>query len=108
MVQTIFRFMLKYNISKIMGVQFEASTRFTTTDYLDDASTQYYDGNALAANFGAESKAMADKRYNSVNRHQAGGTRGHDDKTDMYMFGLLTVTMRIRSRARSRVRTEKF
>tara|TARA_R110002050_G_scaffold290260_1_gene443798 strand:- start:129632 stop:130543 length:912 start_codon:yes stop_codon:yes gene_type:complete len=99
---------LKYNISKIMGVQFEASTRFTTTDYLDDASTQYYDGNALAANFGAESKAMADKRYNSVNRHQAGGTRGHDDKTDMYMFGLLTVTMRIRSRARSRVRTEKF
>lgn len=98
---------IKYNISKMIGIQFEASTRFTTTDYLDDVSTQYYDGNILETEFGAESKSMADKRYNSVGRHQAGGVRGQDKK-DMYMFGLLTLTMRVRSRARSRVRTEKF
>ena len=98
-------FGLKYNISKITGIQFEAGMRFTTTDYLDDASTQYYDGNALETAFGIESKEMADKRYNSLVRHTEGGTRGHDDHKDMYMFGLLTITMRIRSRARSRVRT---
>jgi hypothetical protein len=99
---------IKYNISKLVGVQFEASYRFTTTDYLDDVSTRYYDGDALETAFGTESKNLADKRYNSLDRHDAGGVRGHDDKTDMYMFGLLTLTYRVRSRARSRVRTEKF
>ena len=96
---------VKYNISKITGIQFEAGMRFTTTDYLDDVSTTYYNGDALEAAFGIESKEMADKRYNSVGRHNAGGIRGRDNHTDMYMFGLLTLTMRIRSRARSRVRT---
>ena len=95
---------LKYNITHIMGIQFEMGMRLTTTDYLDDASTQYYDGDALALNFGEVSKELADKRYNNPNRHTSGGTRGHDDKTDAYIFGLLTLTWRIRSRAKSRVR----
>ena len=94
----------KYNISKTIGLQFEAGMRFTTTDYLDDASTQYYDGAALETAYGAVSKDMADKRYTNPNRFDAGGTRGHNDKNDTYMFGLLTLTYRIKSRARSRVR----
>jgi hypothetical protein len=93
----------KYNVTKLIGVQFEAGMRFTTTDYLDDVSTQYYDGDALEAAYPG-SKEMADKRYTDVNRHEEGGTRGHDDKKDTYMFGLLTLTYRIKSRARSRVR----
>ena len=95
---------MKYNITKIIGIQFEMSMRFTTTDYLDDASTQYYDGNALAKAYGELSKEMADKRYNSLKRHQEGGVRGHGDKMDTYMLGMLTLTYRWRSRAKSRVR----
>lgn len=95
---------VKYNITHIIGIQFEMGMRLTTTDYLDDASTQYYDGDALAKAFGEESKQMADKRYNDPNRHTSGGTRGHDDKTDAYIFGLLTMTWRLRSRPRNRVR----
>ena len=93
----------KYNITKLIGLQFEAGMRFTTTDYLDDASTQYYDGALLEAAYGAQAKELGDKRLSS-NRYDAGGTRGHDDKKDTYMFGLLTLTYRLRSRARSRIR----
>ena len=95
---------IKYNITKQIGVQFEGGLRYTTTDYLDDASTQYYNGDQLATNFGELSKEMADKRYENPNRHDAGGTRGHDDKKDVYMFGLLSLTYRIKSKARSRIR----
>jgi hypothetical protein len=95
---------IKYNITKSIGVQFEAGVRLTTTDYLDDVSTQYYDGAAIEQAYGSVAKEMADKRYSSSNRHDAGGTRGHDDKKDAYMFGLLSLTYRIKSRARSRVR----
>lgn len=94
----------KYNVTRLIGVQFEAGLRLTNTDYLDDASTQYYDGAELEAAYGTLSKEMADKRYLSDGRHNAGGTRGHDDKKDAYMFGLLTLTYRIKSKARSRVR----
>lgn len=95
---------IKYNITKYWGIQFESGMRFTTTDYLDDASGTYYDGAALEAAYGVQSKEMADKRYNNPERHEAGGIRGHNDKKDTYMFGLLTLTYRIKSRARSRVR----
>lgn len=95
---------MKYNITREIGVQFEMGMRFTTTDYLDDVSTQYYDGDALELAYGAESKEMADKRYTFDGRHEAGGIRGHDDKKDVYMFGLLTLTYRIKSKPRSRIR----
>ena len=95
---------MKYNITREIGVQFEMGMRFTTTDYLDDASTQYYDGAAIEAAYGSVAKDMADKRYTSPNRFDAGGTRGHDDKKDVYMFGLLTLTYRIKSKPKSRIR----
>ncbi|MFT6801260.1 MAG: hypothetical protein ACJA2N_000426 [Salibacteraceae bacterium] len=95
---------LKYNITHLIGVQFEMSMRLTTTDYLDDASTDYYDGAALEKAYGSVSKEMADKQYFSLSRHSEGGIRGHDDKMDTYMFGLLSLTYRWRSRAKSRVR----
>lgn len=95
---------IKYNVTHLIGVQFEFGMRFTTTDYLDDVSSRYYDGNVLAAEFGELSKEMADKRYNAVGRHEAGGIRGNNDLLDTYMFGMLSLTYRWRSRAKSRVR----
>lgn len=95
---------LKYNITREIGIQFEGGVRFTTSDYLDDVSTNYYDGAALEAAYGAESKEMADKRYASAGRHSEGGIRGKDEKKDAYMFGMLSLTYRLRSKARSRIR----
>jgi len=95
---------LKYNITHLVGVQFEYGMRFTTTDYLDDVSTTYFDGDALENAFGVVSKEMADKRYNKSGRHSEGGIRGNSRKNDFYMFGLLSLTYRWKSRAKSRVR----
>lgn len=95
---------LKYNITRELGVQFEMGMRFTGTDYLDDVSTRYYNGDAIEAAFGSEAKEMADKRYSHDGRHNGGGIRGHDDKKDVYMFGLLSLTYRLKSKPRSRIR----
>ena len=95
---------MKYNITREIGVQFEMGMRFTTTDYLDDVSTQYYDGAAIEAAYGSVAKEMADKRYTSPGRFSEGGIRGKDEKKDVYMFGLLTLTYRIKSKPRSRIR----
>ena len=95
---------LKYNINHLVGVQFELSMRLTSTDYLDDVSTTYYDGEKLAENFGELSKEMADKRYWSPNRFSEGGIRGDANRKDVYMFATLGLTYRWKSRAKSRVR----
>lgn len=95
---------IKYNITHLIGVQFEYGMRFTTTDYLDDVSTTYYNGDALASAYGEVSKEMADKRFNSRSRHSEGGIRGNSKQNDFYMFGLLSLTYRWKSRAKSRVR----
>ena len=95
---------MKYNINHLIGVQFELSMRLTSTDYLDDVSSTYYDGEKLAENFGELSKEMADKRYWNPNRHSEGGIRGKADQKDVYMYATLGLTYRWRSRAKSRVR----
>ena len=45
---------------------------------------------------------MADKRIEGYGR--TGGVRGSNAKKDAYVFGLLSLTYRLRSKARSRVR----
>lgn len=95
---------IKYNITKEIGIQFEGGARFTTTDYLDDVSTTYYDGAALEQAYGVESKEMADKRYDRPGRHNEGGVRGKNEKKDAYLFGMLSLTYRLRSKPRSRIR----
>lgn len=95
---------VKYNISHLIGIQFEVSMRLTNTDYLDDVSTTYYDGEKLAENFGELSKEMADKRYWNPNRHSEGGIRGGNEQKDVYMYATFGLTYRWRSRAKSRVR----
>lgn len=89
---------LKYNITREIGVQFEGGVRLTTTDYLDDVSTTYYDPTKLTP----ATLEMADKRIEG--NGGPGGIRGSNAKKDAYVFGLLSLTYRLRSKARSRVR----
>jgi len=91
---------LKYNFNRQWGVQAEASYRFTTTDYLDDVSEYYYDGDELAANFGELSKLMAEKGHGSA----ATGDRRGGPAKDLYLTGTISITYRLKSKARSRVR----
>jgi hypothetical protein len=91
---------IKYNFNREWGVQLEGAYRFTTTDYLDDVSGVYYDSDALAAANGEISRYMAEKGHG---RAKQGEVRGGPAK-DLYVTGLLTVTYRMKSKARSRVR----
>lgn len=93
---------LKYNITREIGIQFEGGVRLTTTDYLDDVSTTYYDPIALGAAYGDQAVRLADKRIEG--QGGTGGIRGSNAKKDAYVFGLLSLTYRLRSKARSRVR----
>jgi hypothetical protein len=95
---------LKYNITREFGIQFEGGVRFTTTDYLDDVSNTYYDPTILAQQpeNGPLSAYMSDKRIEG--REYSSAIRGGNAKKDAYVFGLLSLTYRLRSKARSRVR----
>ena len=60
----------------------------------------YYDSDALAAANGEIARYMAEKGHG---RAKQGEVRGGPAK-DVYITGLLTVTYRLKSKARSRVR----
>ncbi len=96
-------FGFKYNFSREWGIAFEYGLRMTPSDYLDDASTTYYDPNAIEAAYGPLAKEMSDKRLHP-SRFNGEGNRGNNARKDAYMFGFLTLTYRIKSGARSRTR----
>lgn len=91
---------IKYNFNREWGVQLEGSYRWTTTDYLDDVSGTYWDSQELIDNFGDQSYVMSTKGNPNAEK---GDIRGGKAK-DLYLTGYLTVTYRLKSKARSRVR----
>lgn len=97
----------KLAVNRQLSVGVEYGLRFTTTDYLDDVSGQYYNPDALEAAYGAKSVEMADRRLEgrgaSTSRNQS-GTRGNPGRTDAFMFGMVTLTYKLRSTGQSRTR----
>lgn len=80
----------KLNPNWTFGIEY--STRFTFTDYLDDVSGDYAELVFLEAQYGAMSKAMADR---SPTENPAGVARGDESKTDLYNIFGITLTYRI-------------
>ena len=52
-------FGIKKAFNGVGGIKLEAGYRFTNTDYIDDVSTNYYDQNILAANYGDGARIMS-------------------------------------------------
>ncbi len=80
----------KLNPSWTFGIEY--STRITFTDYLDDVSGLYGEPVFLEAQYGAMSKAMADR---SSVENLAGTTRGDESKKDLYNIFGITLTYKI-------------
>jgi hypothetical protein len=59
-------FGIKKAFNGVGGIKLEAGYRFTNTDYLDDVSTNYYDQNILAANYGDGSRIMSGTQTGNV------------------------------------------
>ena len=97
----------KLALNRQVSVGVEYGLRFTTTDYIDDVSGQYYNPEILEAEYGPKTVEMADRRLEgrgaSTNRNQS-GTRGNPGNTDAFMFGMLTLTYKFRSAGQGRTR----
>lgn len=86
-------FGMRKAFSRTWGMYIEFTQHYTFTDYLDDVSTVYYDNDALLANYGAASAAMADPNLgNFIDANgnsfttAAGEQRGDPKDKDNYML----------------------
>ncbi len=95
---------LKYSLNPQLTIGAEYGFRFTTTDYLDDASgPAYYNNDLILENYGETAALMADKRLGN-SRFSDNGTRALPHKNDAYMSGFIYMSYRIRTVYRGRSR----
>lgn len=87
----------KYIINRQMSVGFETSVRFTTTDYLDDVSTQYHNNAEIRSERGQVAAALADRRLRD-NRGSTGGIRGNPGNNDVYFAGFFSFNYKLISK----------
>lgn len=77
----------KLNLGKKAAISFEYGLRKTFTDYLDDVSGNYVDGNLLAEESGNLAARLSNR---SIGDYEAIGPRGNSSTKDWYsMFGIM-------------------
>lgn len=86
----------KYGINRKYSFAIEIGMRYTTTDYLDDVSTDYYDNDAILAAYGEEAAYFADPREGDP---VSDGTlyRGDPKHKDIYMFLFFQIVYKLRT-----------
>ena len=89
------------------GLKFEASYRFTFTDYIDDVSTVYYNNDALASLVSPTAAMMADPSKGgvlpwlpSLTYTETGYQRGNEADNDGYMFVTLSAYKKFNNASR--------
>lgn len=91
----------KINLFGRVAVSLEYSMRFTTTDYLDDVSTIYYDNDEIRNQVGDVAAELADRRLNKeteltgIDGRGTGLQRGNSNQKDWYGFAGIFITMRL-------------
>lgn len=96
---------LKYAINDKWTLGAELGLRKTFTDYLDDVSTRYVDGDILAAANGELAAALANRSGEDI---PGGSQRGNPDNLDWYVFTGFSISYNfidnglVGSRSRSR------
>jgi len=83
-------------------IGFEYGMRITTTDYIDDVSTTYFSPTLIAQKYGEVAALLsnrADPASDGFIKGSAvtGQQRGDATDRDAYMFGLITLTYRLKS-----------
>ncbi len=88
---------LKYALGNKWNIGAEYGARVTTTDYLDDVSTRYYDNAAILAANGPAAAALADPSGRPAEREtwtNPGEKRGDPKGKDYYMILQVSVNYR--------------
>jgi len=60
---------LRKHSTVTLGLKLEAGYRYTTTDYLDDVSTNYYDKDAIQAAYGTTAATMSGTNSGDILRY---------------------------------------
>lgn len=89
---------INYKLVRNTYLGIDLGYRYTSTDYLDDVSTVYYDNAAIRSKYGDIAAFYADPSGN--NNNFAGAQRGDSKHHDGYLIGHLTLTTRITHRAK--------
>ena len=89
----------KYNLSEKFNFSFELAHRFTSTDYLDDVSTNYIDPNLYSSYFSGTKLSNAlllnDRQYEISPSHitNNGDQRGNSKNNDAYFTFNLKISL---------------
>lgn len=83
-------------------IGFEYGMRITTTDYIDDVSTTYFSPTLIANQYGPVAAALSNrsdpfKEGFIPGSAATGEQRGDPTDRDSYMFGIITLTYRLKS-----------
>lgn len=85
----------KMGIGRFWRIGVELIYNKTFTDYMDDVSTNYYDPNVLAAEFGANSAAASNPAIENHSWFAPGQQRGNPDDKDAYLLTNFVLTRNI-------------
>lgn len=102
-------FGVRWALNRQFTIGFEYGLRLTNTDYLDDVSGKYYEPSALQQANGPKAKELADKRLSGRYKNEGSsnllsGIRGNPKNNDVYMFGFVTLSYKLRKGSISRAR----
>jgi hypothetical protein len=108
-------FGVKMKLADQWSVGLEANYRVTFTDYIDDVSTTYYDNQALLANVGAASAALADPTLGNFDipldangKNKTGIQRGDSKQKDAFMSINFTGSYILKSKRGKKKTRSKF
>jgi len=108
-------FGIKYVLTRQIKIGLNFGLRKTLTDYLDDASTVYYDKEAIRVANGDKGDIAAYLADPSLERNNASGlwqarpgeVRGDDSDKDSYMFGVFNIGYTLRKTSYRRIKRRK-
>ena len=88
----------KHNINRYWSINIEAGLRKTFTDYIDDASTTYYNNDIILQERGTAAAYLADPnlgnfpyQFDTTGRTADGQQRADSKQNDSYMFVILSI-----------------
>lgn len=98
-----------YSFTRNFKLGLDITYYHTFTDYLDDASTSYYDGDLLVAAVGEDALKYAD-RTNGDNPHWSapGSPRGSSESNDHFFSVMITASFNITGYLGKRIGTSRF
>jgi len=93
-------FGVRKSLNRTIGLKFELTHRFTFTDYIDDASTSYYDPSVLATEVGGLSPYFSNPQLGELwdLTTAPGQQRGDPTDRDGYMFFMASLYIKLETK----------